>query len=397
MVNRFERYKWFVVPCFLVFLFLSVEILISLSQFVRYKEEIKPYYVTPILRPLVRLFTKVDYVPRTLSMYEWPWDYKTDRARPGYYPSPIDKSHPPYTINSFGLRGKDFQIPKSKGTFRIVVFGGSSTFGGESPDDQTYPARLEQTLRKRTGAKNIEVINYGAHTKSLYWIAQQYFREAERIEPDLVIVNSIRNTYFDQTQRWTHYSDIVTPQRAMMTKFHLFLSDNILLYRALRVGIEKIQYKLTLRPLMHDVWDRNRAILGMADEALPAFFDQQYPEVIEGIYLDAKKRGAKLMMVLEPVRCLPGDENTTCMWGNFTNHVPGYYDAFRKALKKIQDKHPDMLILDPVQEMIQLANQEKDPMDVFSDGHLHLTPKGNVLFAEIIAKKLLEEKCIPVK
>jgi len=395
MANRFERYKWFVFPAFFLFLYLIAELLLSLGQFIRYKNEIKPYYVTPLLRPLVRLFVKDDYVPRTLSMYEWPWDYKTDRARPGYYPSPIDKTHPPYTINSFGLRGKNFQIPKPKGIYRILVFGGSSTFGGESPDDQTYPARLEQILRQKIGRENIEVINYGIHTKSLYWIAQQYFREAEKLQADLVIINSIRNTYFDQTQRWTHYSDIVTPQRAQMTKLHLFLSDNVLCYRALRVLIEKIQYKLTLRPLMKDVWDKNRAIIGQADEALPIFFNHQYPEVIEGIYLDATKRGTKLMMVLEPVRCLSGMENTTCMWGNFKDYVPAYYEAFRGALKKVQDKHPGMMILDPVEEMIKLANQEKDSMAVFSDEHLHLTPKGNVLFAEIIARKILAEKCIP--
>src|SRR3989338_366147 len=201
MINRFERHQWLVLPCFLAGLLLSVEIFLSLSQFVRYKREIKPYYVTPVLRPLVRLFVKDDYVPRTLCMYSWPWDYKTDRARPGHYPSSVDNSLPPYTINSFGLRGKEFQTPKPKDIFRIVVYGGSSTFGAESTDDQTYPARLEQVLRQRTGNRNIEVINYGAHSKSLYWIAQQYFREVEKIEPDIVIINNIRNTYFDQSQK----------------------------------------------------------------------------------------------------------------------------------------------------------------------------------------------------
>ncbi len=68
--NHFERYKHILIPCFLVFLIFAVEILLSLSQFVRYKKDIKPYYVTPVLRPFVRLFVTEDYIPRTFSMYK---------------------------------------------------------------------------------------------------------------------------------------------------------------------------------------------------------------------------------------------------------------------------------------------------------------------------------------
>src|SRR5205085_2023950 len=160
-----------------------------------------------------------------------------------------------------------------------------------STHDETYPARREETLRQRTGNQNIEVLNYGAHSKSLYWIGQQYFREVEKIQPDVVIINSIRNTYFDQSQKWTHYSDIVTPQRAVLTKLHLFLSDNLLIYRFLRRSIEEIQLANILRPVLKDKFDKALAYSGISDEVLPSFFNKDYPEVIEGIYLDAKKAG----------------------------------------------------------------------------------------------------------
>ena len=149
------------------------------------------------------------------------------------------------------MRGKEFLIPKRKGTFRIVVYGGSTTVGSESKDDETYPARLEQILHER-GYPDVGVINYGAHGKSLYWIAQQYFREVEKIEPDLVIINNIRNTFFDQAQLYSPYTDIVTPQRGYLIKVHLFLTDNLLLYRFIRRGIERFQFYRTVNPLVNN-------------------------------------------------------------------------------------------------------------------------------------------------
>ncbi len=394
MENRFERYKYFVIPCFWVCLILGIEISISLFQFIRYKNEIKPYYVTPILRPLVRLFVAEDFVPRTMSMYEWPWDYKTDRARPGYYPNPLDPQSPPYTINSFGLRGKEFLIPKTQGTYRIVVYGGSTTFGSESTDDETYPARLEQILRQRTGNQDVEVINYGAHSKSLYWIAQQYFREVKRIEPDLIVINNIRNTFFDQTQKYTPYTDIVTPNKAYVLKVHLFLSDHLLLYRFMRRAIEKIQFSAVMHPFVNrkEGWMIKD---GMLDETLPGFFNDLYPGVIEGIYTDAKKRGIRLMLVIEPIRCEPCIEikGPTCMWGKCSDKVPLYYDAFRRAIKKMQEQYPDIIVLDPVEDMIRLADQEPHAQTIFY-GALHLTPKGNMILADFIASKIMREKLL---
>lgn len=386
--NRYAPLKWILIPVFIVFLVMGIEIMLSVYQFTRYKNEIKPYYVTPILRPLVRLFVKDDFVPRTLSMYEWPWDYKTDRARPGRYNNPIDPKHPPYTINSFGLRGQEFEIPKPKDLYRIAVYGGSSTFGSESVDEETYPARLQQIFRHRTGKKNIEVLNYGAHSKSLYWIAQQYFREVDTIDPDLIIINSIRNTFADSLQKWTPYSDIVTPQKAKLLKAHLFLTDNVLLYRFMRRTIEAVQLHFAIKRVVKTSSDKAIVADGVAPNVDPHFFEIQYPNVIEGIYTHAKARGIRLMMLIEPIRCPPGEGGYTCMWGRHENSVPKYYEAFRQAITKLLKKYPDIIVLDPVEEMIQAAEQASSSRAVFWDP-VHLSPEGNLLLAELITDTLV--------
>jgi len=393
MENRFEKHKTMVILLFFIFLLISVEVVLSLSQFARYKKDIKAYYVTPILRPMVNfIFKNEDYVPRTLSMYTWPWDYKTDRARPGHHINPLEPTMPAFNINSFGLRGKEFQIPKPKGTYRIVVYGGSSTFGSESTDEETYPAQLEKKLQHE-GYKNVEVLNYGAHGKSLYWIAQQYFNEVEKIQPDLIVINSIRNTFFDQLQRWTPYTDIVSPQKAIFLKTHLYLTDNFLFYRFLRKFIEKAQYTGNIKHYLKEKRDRDRADGGQVNGIFPEFFEKTYPTAIGDIYVDAAKRGIGFMLVIEPIRCVETD-GATCMWNNVTNKVPMYYDVFRGAIKKVQEKHKGLIVLDPVEDMIKLADRQGEKQNIFYDV-LHLTPQGNVVLSNLIASRIMDEKLLP--
>ena len=63
-----------------------------------------------------------------------------------------------YTINSKGFRGKEFNIKKDG--VRIIAFGGSTTIGLESSDEETYPSQLEILLNGKNKV-NYEVLNMG--------------------------------------------------------------------------------------------------------------------------------------------------------------------------------------------------------------------------------------------
>ena len=82
-------------------------------------------------------------VSKITTNYLIDWDYSTNKMKPGVYTT--DKGTT-YTINSKGFRGKEFDIKKNK--IRVLVFGGSTTIGLESPDDKTYPYQLEEILNK---------------------------------------------------------------------------------------------------------------------------------------------------------------------------------------------------------------------------------------------------------
>ncbi|QDT39208.1 SGNH/GDSL hydrolase family protein [Stratiformator vulcanicus] len=61
-------------------------------------------------------------------------------------------------INSLGLRGEEPQIPKSPGTFRILLLGDETFFGPYLAEADTVAARLESLLGSRTDLQ-VEVVN----------------------------------------------------------------------------------------------------------------------------------------------------------------------------------------------------------------------------------------------
>jgi len=68
----------------------------------------------------------------------------------------------PIHINSVGLRGPDFLLPKPANTLRVICLGESSTFGFFDRDDFTYPALVAKIAAGHvTGAVRVETINAG--------------------------------------------------------------------------------------------------------------------------------------------------------------------------------------------------------------------------------------------
>jgi len=106
-----------------------------------------------------------------------PWKYRPGR--------PIFIRGFKIPINSFGWKGKEVQIPKPAGTFRIVCLGASTT---EDQNVRSYPETLEIVLNKPlSGKRRIEVLNAGFHGQGardlLAWLRQTVVQA----EPDMVI------------------------------------------------------------------------------------------------------------------------------------------------------------------------------------------------------------------
>lgn len=93
------------------------------------------------------------------------------------------------TVNSLGYRGPEFARPKPAGTFRVLASGGSTTFDvSVSSDAATWPARLEEALRRRFPGSRIEVVNGGVPGyTSLEMLLKLEMIDFPAVDPDIVL------------------------------------------------------------------------------------------------------------------------------------------------------------------------------------------------------------------
>ena len=101
-------------------------------------------------------------------------------------------------INSDGFRGPEISKEKQDNTYRIIVVGGSTTFGSGVKDDETHPAHLQKIFDSKELDFKVEVINGGVPGA---WSENEIRFIKEKMidyEPDLFIVydgvNDIQRT-----------------------------------------------------------------------------------------------------------------------------------------------------------------------------------------------------------
>jgi lysophospholipase L1-like esterase len=144
----------------------------------------------------------------------------------------------PYLLqtNSIGLRNSDELIEDA---LRILAIGDSFTYGYYVHNQETWPARLEETLNQRL-ARRVQVLNAGIPG---YTIEDElaYLREKGlALEPDLVILGVYTNDIMDMNPRIRQYfaRPVMLAQSApvaeTVTPLEDFLRDNVALYSLLR-------------------------------------------------------------------------------------------------------------------------------------------------------------------
>jgi len=91
------------------------------------------------------------------------------RADPlaGYYPAPnqkVDRYGGRVFVNNLGMRAPDFAAQKPEGTFRVLMLGDSTLWGGSYIDqDAMYARILEHKLGDAAAGGKVEVLNMGVN------------------------------------------------------------------------------------------------------------------------------------------------------------------------------------------------------------------------------------------
>lgn len=102
-----------------------------------------------------------------------------------------------YSINSKGVRDREFEIPKPADVFRIIVLGDSVTFGTEYPLELTYPKILEKLLNKNPESNlRFEVLNAGVCSYNAVQKVLLLQNKLLDYDPDMVILQFLNDDYY---------------------------------------------------------------------------------------------------------------------------------------------------------------------------------------------------------
>ncbi|MBI3929533.1 MAG: hypothetical protein HY319_28585 [Armatimonadetes bacterium] len=93
--------------------------------------------------------------------------------------------------NEHGFRTHPVQLPKPPDRFRIVCVGGSTTVEGTT-NETTYPALVEQRLRKRFPHRDLEVLNCGVSGLDAT-VELERLEDYLALEPDLLVEYNVIN------------------------------------------------------------------------------------------------------------------------------------------------------------------------------------------------------------
>jgi lysophospholipase L1-like esterase len=99
----------------------------------------------------------------------------------------VDAYYRKCNFNRLGLRGNKEILPKQNDVYRIVCIGDSWTFGLGVAEDKSYPAFLEDFLRKNVPGVKIEVVNAGISSYSAEEIIHFLEKNINVLTPDCII------------------------------------------------------------------------------------------------------------------------------------------------------------------------------------------------------------------
>ncbi len=97
------------------------------------------------------------------------------------------------SVNAQGTRGEEVSFEKPEGTLRVVALGDSQTFGAGIPANGTWPAVVEESLRKSTGEPRVEVMNCSVAGYDAEQSAAALETRWIGFDPDLVLLGYFVN------------------------------------------------------------------------------------------------------------------------------------------------------------------------------------------------------------
>lgn len=287
-----------------------------------------------------------------------------------------------------------FPLKKKEGTFRIVVFGGSSTENKYSykAAGVHYPSVLQSELRKSLNTKSIEVINVANSAYATPHSLILFSLDVLSWEPDMVIVshniNDLLAAYwpnltYDYSNKYSDkfylpdYDSIYTLPNILFQYSHLYWfiqrRFNVIQEKNSRKKLKRRSYGNQPNPLAIEIFKRNlKLFITIAkDNKIKVLLGNQALYSSEEYFLLHMDNKPYNSVVEYPLH------------HEFLSH----HKIFNSMIKKIA-KDNGALFIDN-------SSKFKDQKEYFID-FVHYSPKGVKILAKNYADFLLDQKAIVV-
>ena len=296
--------------------------------------------------------------------------------QPGFYDRYYDRGNGetyPFTINSHGFRGQEIQ-EVSQG-MRVVVTGGSATFGHANNDWETWPHYLEEELDTQLDHLSIEVVNAGFHAYRARHIAAMLPAEIVPLNPDLLLVYTGFNDW-ETIKVLTNMRDHGVSPSASEWMHHWFMSKS-LLYLTVAEKLQTLQTG-NINDLYRTTED--------AEVGRRTFEDQQkwnaYGDALESIVLECLRTKIPLVFATEAVHLVPA-ERALSSWHEKELWDPTYMKG-RAVLTEMADRYNV-----PVVDIAALFDDLDDETLFQYNDVIHLTPAGNQTVASALTNEII--------
>ena len=369
------------------FIFANILILLILELFFTFFFVYKSNY----FGPLAKFFYKSEIQKKEKNVYKINWDRHTQKIVPGTY----NYNNVQYKVNSRGFLGAEFST-KNKSGCRIISFGGSTTAGLET--SYSYPKILEKKLRKNNF--KCEVLNFGFSGKSLNFIEKLLVNEAINYSPNIITIQSNRNAVmYDSFGNSSVSPDVISSKFDYhLYNLKMFLFSEIMIYRFIELGGKRIISK---------IYDNENKIVNPYNASayhLKNYFTSKYINQINNIINFCRNNNIKVVLIKQPrhidleyqktLNNLSKEEivnkllvyqkekkrNKVDLFWMYTSEI------IHKSLDEIKLNNPDIILVDPIEEILKLEKQ----INFLKNDDIHLTSHGNEIIAEKIMSSIFD-------
>lgn len=300
-----------------------------------------------------------------------------------------------YKTNSLGFRGNEFSKVKTRGTFRIIILGGSTAWGwGSTSNETTISGYLESQLNKKQHLKKVEVLNFA---NNAYNSSQEIvlWREISDYNPDLVIHytgnNDITVSYLNIKPGWNF--PLILESNTSESIFKTFYKGGVLRFEILKQTFTKFIKGFRLYDSIKYRFD----ILFKIKKDIPTYSDSnEIASIFERNMLFStkvsKSMNVPLLIFIQPT-LFTEDKKVTkwenYMLGRFENDYPGGKQFYIQTRQQIINKLNE--------NRISFYDTRHLFADIDTDLYYdtaHFNDKGNEVTAEKIANIILNNKII---